>query len=133
MVLRSRDADDPGARLCAGADGHDGNRGQSFGIIEAKDLYFFLDAVRLLGPSEEAEGLRDWLRAYRTWLEDSPQGKAEARARNNHGVAFDLQTAAIAAFLGDGRGARRHPAPRPFPAARPRGPRRAQPHEMARR
>jgi len=81
--------------------GHDGNRGQSYGIIEAKDLYFFLDAVRLLSPSEEAEGLREWLRAYFGWLSDSPQGKAEARARNNHGVAFDLQTAAIAAYLDD--------------------------------
>lgn len=81
--------------------GHDGNRGQSFGIIEAKDLYFFLDAVRLLGPSPEAAGLRDWLREYRLWLEESPQGRDERRARNNHGVACDLQTAAIAACLGD--------------------------------
>ena len=81
--------------------GHDDNRGQSYGIIEAKDLYFFLDAVRLLGPSAEAEGVREWLRDYRGWLADSPQGRSEARARNNHGVAYDLQTAAIAAFLGD--------------------------------
>jgi hypothetical protein len=81
--------------------GHDGNLGQSFGIIETKDMYFFLDAVRLLGASIEAEGLRHWLGEFRRWLEDSPQGQAEARARNNHGIAHDLQTAAIAAFLGD--------------------------------
>jgi hypothetical protein len=81
--------------------GHDGNRGQSFGIIEGKDFYFLLDAVRLLGPSAEADGLREWLRAYLRWLVESPQGQVEVRARNNHGVAYDLHVAAVAAFLGE--------------------------------
>jgi hypothetical protein len=112
--------------------GHDGNRGQSYGIIEAKDLYFLLDAVRLLGPSEEADGLRDWLRAYLGWLTESPQGQTEARARNNHGVAFDLQTAAIAAFLGEAEvlvGIRRRALSRLRDHVAPDG---RQPHEMAR-
>lgn len=81
--------------------GHDGNRGQSYGIIEGKDFYFLLDAVRLLGPSVEAEGMRAWLRAYLRWLGESPQGQVEVRARNNHGVAYDLHVAAVAAFLGE--------------------------------
>jgi hypothetical protein len=112
--------------------GHDDNRGQSYGIIEAKDLYFFLDAVRLLGPSAEAEGLRAWLRDYRTWLVDSPQGRAEARARNNHGVACDLLAAAIAAFLGDAEALvdiRRRALGRLADHVAPNG---RQPHEMDR-
>ncbi len=129
---------DPETRMTPALDyaqvrmGHAGNRGQSFGIIEAKDLHFLLDAVRLIGPSEEAAGLRVWLRAYQTWLADSPQGKAEARARNNHGVAYDLQTAAIAAFLGDSErlvGVRRRALSRLRDHVAPDG---RQPHEMAR-
>lgn len=81
--------------------GHDGNRGQSYGIIEAKDFYFLLDALRLVGPVEEADAVRAWLAAYLKWLVESPQGQVEARARNNHGVAYDLHVAAVAAFLGE--------------------------------
>ncbi|MFC9894972.1 alginate lyase family protein [Nocardia sp. NPDC127579] len=76
------------------------------GIIEFKDLYYFLDAVRLLERSghlaaADRTGLRDWLARYLEWLMTDPAGQRERRGRNNHGVYFDLQTAAIAAFLGD--------------------------------
>lgn len=65
-----------------------------------------LDAARLLEAggaldAAAAAGLRDWLAAYLGWLETSPQGARERAARNNHGVYYDLQTAAIAAHLGD--------------------------------
>ncbi|SFZ80739.1 Alginate lyase [Devosia enhydra] len=77
-----------------------------FGIIEMKDLYFFLDAVRLLDadgalPAKDREGLRGWLRAYLDWLQASQQGQDERASRNNHGTAHDLQVAAIALYLGD--------------------------------
>ncbi len=80
--------------------------GSAFGLIELKDLYFFLDAVRLVeraGALTEAEmtAFRDWLREYLEWLETSPQGMKERLSRNNHGACYDLQTGAIAAFLGD--------------------------------
>jgi hypothetical protein len=62
--------------------------------------------VRLL---EEAGALRPavaadfdgWLRAYLDWLGESRQGRRERGSANNHGTYFDLQTAAIAARLGD--------------------------------
>jgi hypothetical protein len=44
---------------------------------------------------------RGWLRAYLEWLQTSEQGLAERLTRNNHGTCYDLQTGAIAAFLGD--------------------------------
>jgi hypothetical protein len=80
--------------------------GAASGLIEFKDLYYFLDAVRILeraGALSQAEqaAFRDWLRAYLDWLETSPQGRQERLARNNHGTCYDLQTGAIAAFLGD--------------------------------
>lgn len=75
------------------------------GIIEAKDLHYFLDAVGLLDhmgwiPVEVMAVFRFWLSSYQKWLLSSPQGISEKAMENNHGTAYDLQVAAIAAFLG---------------------------------
>jgi hypothetical protein len=80
--------------------------GSKSGIIEFKDIYFFLDAVRLLSvhPSWSAEldaGFRAWIWDYFDWLQNSPQGVAESQSRNNHGTCYDLQLASIAVFLGE--------------------------------
>lgn len=80
--------------------------GAASGLIEMKDLYYFLDAVRIVEQAgalseDERKAFRAWLREYLDWLLSSDQGQAERRARNNHGTCFDLQTASIAAFLGD--------------------------------
>ncbi|WP_018872900.1 alginate lyase family protein [Thioalkalivibrio sp. ALJ16] len=86
--------------------GHNKNRGAQSGIIEMKDLYYALDAVRLLHhigalSRDQLERLRAWFREYLDWLLTSEQGTKEAQARNNHGTYYDLQVAAIAAFLDD--------------------------------
>jgi hypothetical protein len=88
--------------------GHNRNQGSSSGIIEMKDLYFFLDAVSLLEragalSTDEMEKLRSWLERYLHWLRTSPQGRTERSASNNHGTYYDLQVASIAAFVGDDR------------------------------
>ena len=86
--------------------GHDAGEVQGSGLIEFKDLYFFLDAVRLLrraatlGDGEDA-AFRTWLTQYLGWIDSAPQGLAERGAHNNHGTCYDLQTAAIAAYLDD--------------------------------
>lgn len=86
--------------------GRNRNQGSNFGIIEMKDLYYFLDAVRVLGArgylsSHEVERFRGWLGDYLVWLRTSPQGCMERASRNNHGTYYDLQVASIAAYLGD--------------------------------
>lgn len=86
--------------------GRHNDEGTGQGIIEARDLYFFLDAVRLLERSkifseEDGRGFAEWLRAYLLWLLDSPQGRHECRAPNNHATFYDLQLAAVASYLGD--------------------------------
>ncbi|MCE9662538.1 alginate lyase family protein [Halomonas sp. M5N1S17] len=82
------------------------NRGSSSGIIEAKDFYYFLDAVRLLEQrgklaQSESSAFREWLAKYLHWLRTSPQGVKERASQNNHGTYYDLQVGAIAAFLGE--------------------------------
>ncbi len=77
---------------------------QGYGIIETRDFYFFLDAVRLVfrtGKISMAEQLqfRQWCRAFLNWLMNSPQGKRMFFAQNNQGTFHDLQVASLAAFL----------------------------------
>ena len=85
--------------------GHNGNLGYRTGIIEMKDLYFYLDAIRLLDRAgsisrREVEAFSLWLDTYLSWLSNSTQGRKERAAPNNHGTCYDLQVAAIASFLG---------------------------------
>ena len=84
--------------------GHNNNIGFSSGIIEMKDLYYYLDAVRLIQESgllseDVLAKFKSWLDEYLNWLLKSPQGRKECKAKNNHGTYYDLQVAAIAAFL----------------------------------
>jgi hypothetical protein len=86
--------------------GHNLNEGFSSGIIEMKDLYYYLDAVRLLERADvltpaDRSAFVAWLRDYLDWLLSSPQGTTECRARNNHGTLYDVQVASIAAYVGD--------------------------------
>ncbi|HWI55443.1 MAG TPA: alginate lyase family protein [Desulfobacteria bacterium] len=86
--------------------GKNNNTGTGAGIIEMKDFYYYLDAVRLLKsadviPEETWNSFRGWLSTYLNWLIQSPQGKNERNAINNHGTYYDLQVSAIADFLDD--------------------------------
>src|SRR5690606_26177903 len=88
--------------------GHNGNKGSSSGIIEMKDLYFFLDAVRTLQSDEwlsrsDGTNLQDWLERYLQWLRTRLQRREERAAANNHGTSYDLQVTAIAGYLGVSR------------------------------
>ena len=86
--------------------GQNNNKGHGFGIIEMKDMYYYLDAVRLLksaGTVSEGTFLifKEWLSTYLDWLVHSKHGKDELKSMNYHGTYYDLQIAAIADFLGD--------------------------------
>jgi hypothetical protein len=86
--------------------GRNRNKGASTGIIEMKDLYYYLDAVRLLTSAaviteENMQTFKKWLSTYLEWLLQSPQGKKERCSKNNHGTYYDLQVVAIADFLGE--------------------------------
>lgn len=86
--------------------GKNNNQGKPTGLIETKDFYFFLDAVRLVKRSaywSEADDycFTQWCESFLDWLLTSEQGKKECAATNNHGIAYDLQVYALQAYLGD--------------------------------
>mgnify|MGYP006276736421 CR=1 FL=1 len=89
--------------------GHDNDEGHPRGIIEMKDLYYYLDCVHLLaedGKLSEVDcrSFKSWLSDYYSWLTKSSQGTGELVADNNHGPYYDLQVAAVALFLEDYEG-----------------------------
>ena len=86
--------------------GYNNNTGISFGIIEMKDLYFMLDAVRIVQregflTEEDQSELRAWFTEYLKWMETSEIGKDEYIQKNNHGLYFDVQAVAVASFIND--------------------------------
>lgn len=82
------------------------NPGNFWGIIESVPLALYVvDAIGLLKPSgalslQDLHGLERWFSQYLGWLRESPAGKQEAAAHNNHGSWYDVQVAAFALFLG---------------------------------
>jgi hypothetical protein len=45
--------------------------------------------------------MREWLKEYAAWLENSTIGKAERATLNNHGTHYDEQLATILIYLGE--------------------------------
>jgi hypothetical protein len=89
--------------------GHNENLGKGQGILETKDFYYLLDGIRLVERSGALSGadsaeLRSWFGQFREWLVESAPGRTERGAPNNHGTWYDVQLAAIDAFLGDAAG-----------------------------
>ena len=81
------------------------NVGRGAGIIETHNMPELIDAVGLLKSSKSwtqtyHRQLQDWFNAYLKWLLESPEGKSEAKAENNHGSWYDVQVASYALFVG---------------------------------
>ncbi|MFC9424115.1 alginate lyase family protein [Streptomyces sp. NPDC056987] len=88
--------------------------GRSIGIIDFSQQYTsVLDALALLDTGapgwtrSDLAGMRAWNEEFLDWLVNSPFGKEESAAENNHGTFMDMQVAALALATGDRALARR--------------------------
>lgn len=86
--------------------------GRGIGIIETRNLGDLLDGVILLDgapawTAADETALQAWMRAYLTWLLDSPPGRDESDNGNNHETWYDVQVAALALYTGQRDSARR--------------------------
>lgn len=77
--------------------------GRGIGIIETTGLPDLLDGVIAIAvspawTSADQSALDAWMRAYLTWLIESPHGQAEAKNGNNHETWYDVQVAALALY-----------------------------------
>lgn len=81
------------------------NESRGPGILEMRHLAQICDALALIAGSStwteaDAQAFEAWLTAYFAWLTESPNGREEAAAENNHGSWYDVQAAHLALFLG---------------------------------
>lgn len=82
--------------------------GRGIGIIDTLHLIEIPVAVAAIKdsprfPREIFDGLRAWFGRYLEWLMTSKNGREEANEKNNHAVAYWLQVAVFARFVGDVR------------------------------
>jgi hypothetical protein len=80
--------------------------GRGIGIIDALHLIEVPTAVQAMEkspkfPPEVAAGLKKWFGDFADWMVSSKNGQEEAKATNNHSVAYFLQLAVYAKFAGD--------------------------------
>lgn len=80
--------------------------GRGVGVIDSLHLIEIPVAIEILSHNPAFSqsiqvGLKDWFKTYLHWMLNSKNGLDESRAKNNHSVAFWLQVAVFAKFVGD--------------------------------
>ncbi len=85
--------------------GYFGGKGRGAGMIETYKLVEMLDGVELLRKSPkftktDQKNLSIWFADFLNWMLTSEVGNQEHNAKNNHGVAFDIQVVRFALFAG---------------------------------
>jgi hypothetical protein len=80
--------------------------GRGIGLIDALHLAEVPLAIKAMQKSpalskETLAGLQGWFRDFAEWMTTSKHGRDEAATTNNHAVAFYLQLAVYADFIGD--------------------------------
>jgi hypothetical protein len=80
------------------------NTGRGIGLIETRGLTRVVDAIGLVESigvltAADKAAIRDWFSRFGSWMRESPHGRDESNARNNHGTYYDLQVAAFALFV----------------------------------
>ncbi len=85
--------------------GRNKGKGRGEGILDTYSFVEMLDGVELLKNSpeytkNEKQAINEWFTIYLDWLLTSEIGREEFSAKNNHGVAFDVQVVRFALFVG---------------------------------
>lgn len=83
--------------------GRNGGKGRAEGIIDTYCFVELTNCINLLSPSKsltekDSDAIRQWFSDYLDWLITSDIGKDECSAKNNHGLAYDVQITAYALF-----------------------------------
>ncbi len=105
-------------------------KGDAAGIIFGYTLVNMVAGISLVQDSKAYtpdfhKGLTKWISDMYTWMDTSTLGKAERRAKNNHGCAYDESQLAYALFIGNKEAAKAivdsFPSRRIFPQVEPDG------------
>ena len=91
----------PNARFAQGVRGR--SSGRAAGVLDTSAFQPVIEAIGLITPSgtlavTEQAALEAWFSRYVDWIRQSPAGRREQAAKNNHGLWFDAQLAHFALF-----------------------------------
>lgn len=118
--------------------GHNDNKGRCYGVLDGYSFVNMLDGVQLLSGSKswtqkKDRKLKKWMTSLLDWILTSEQGIEESNQQNNHSVACDVLTVAVAMYAGKNdvaeRIIREFPEKRMYSQINADG---KQPHEMGR-
>ncbi len=79
------------------------NDGRGAGLIDTRHFIKVVDAIGLINASaawnkKNDAAMKKWFADFLQWMETSKNGLDEADAKNNHGVWYDAQRIAFAAY-----------------------------------
>lgn len=80
--------------------------GRGIGLIEAETLSDLMEGVAMIRGSEawtedDDAALTKWLGDFYQWLRTSKNGLDQEKAKNNHGVYYDVLASHLALYLGN--------------------------------
>ena len=80
--------------------------GRGTGMIDTYCFGEMLDALTLLDSSKAMtpaikKGMKEWFTQFVEWIQTSPVAAEENAAKNNHGLAYDVQLTAYALYIGN--------------------------------
>jgi unsaturated chondroitin disaccharide hydrolase len=78
--------------------------GRGEGVLETRGFGKVIDAIGLMSESaswsaNDQKDMQKWIEEFLSWMQTSPNGIAEMKAGNNHGVWYDAQELNYALFL----------------------------------
>lgn len=82
------------------------NEGRGAGLIDVRHFMKVIDAIGLLQGSKnwtatDQQGMKTWFSDFLNWMQTSPNGLDEIKAKNNHGTFYDALRLSIALFTGN--------------------------------
>ncbi len=86
--------------------GKNQGKGCSAGLIDAYTLNDVLESIRLVESvqslgSKRMKKLKSWFQDFAEWMQESEIGQGEAKAENNHSIAYDITLYDLALFAGE--------------------------------
>ena len=80
--------------------------GRGAGMIDIYSFTEMIDAMTLMENSKAftpkvKKGMKEWFTQLVEWMQTSPVAAEEQRAKNNHGLAYDVQLTAYALYIGN--------------------------------
>jgi len=85
--------------------GRNEGKGRAEGIIDTYSFVEVVDCIKILSSSKtmktkDYDALKQWFSDFLDWMLTSEIGKDERSAKNNHGLAYDVQATTYALFAG---------------------------------